>query len=453
MMNFAELKSFWESDCKSGAAKLNAVNNIRHLMGLCDEKGHDYKDHVGNRVIRNQKMKAEEFSLAGLGEAICGYEGFRKAFNPENNMLSARQTLLSSFVESQNPGDRAALFESTGVGLDPSGFQNINAYTILTSGLMEIKVLEAFQNPAYIADTIMPSEATKLNGQKVIGLNPLYTDSIMRRQPGQTHARTGFGERWIQTPETRENALAIDVTKEVIFFDRTGDLLNNAKEIGDILAYNREVEMLDVILGITNTNIFNWKGTYYNTYDTSTRLGQTNGNDITNDMQDWTAFQTAWLTLSRFTDPDTSRRILINPNKVIVSPGKIKTAEMILGSTRTERRYGSGATTPQTTSNPLYVGEVPGNPFAGQYELVTSPIIEDRWVNGNSDSVTTATGRWIMLDTSKAFKYMVNYPLQVVSASPQSYSMVDKGIAMSFFAHERGIPSVWSIWHTLRCSA
>jgi hypothetical protein len=58
-----------------------------------------------------------------------------------------------------------------------------------------------------------------------------------------------------------------------------------------------------------------------------------------------------------------------------------------------------------------------------------------------------------MLDTSKAFKYMVNYPLQVVSASPQSYSMVDKGIAMSFFAHERGIPSVWSIWHILRNSA
>jgi hypothetical protein len=316
---------------------------------------------------------------------------------------------------------------------------------------MEVKILEAFKNPTFVADQVMPSEATKLNGQKVIGLNPLFTD-VVRRQPGEKHARTGFGERWIQTPETRENAMAIDVTKEVIFFDKTGDMLRNAQDVGEIIAYNREIEMLDVILGVQTGNVFNWNGTAYATYDTSTRLGQTNGNAITNDLLDWTAFQTATLTMSRFTDPDTARRILINPNFLLVSPGKYKTAELILGSTRTERRYGTGSSTPQTTSNPLMISDTPSNPYAGQFGLLTSPLIEQRLVDKGGLTTAQATERWYLLEAGKAFKYMVNYPLQVQSASPQSYNMIDQGIAMSFFAGERGIPSVWSVWHCLRNS-
>jgi len=451
MIDSRKLRTMWESMSRESGGKLAFVNKVRNMLGLADENGNDYHDHVGNRTLKNPEVKPEEFSLQGMGEAILGHDTFSAVYNPARQDQFSRAVQLQGFVESTNPGNKAAMVESTGVGLDPSGFQNINAYTILTTGLMEVKILEAFKNPTFIADQVMPSEATKLNGQKVIGLNPLFTD-VVRRQPGQKHARTGFGERWIQTPETRENAMAIDVTKEVIFFDKTGDMLRNAQEVGEIIAYNREIEMLDVILGVQTGNTFTWNGTAYATYSTSTRLGQTNGNAITNDLLDWTAFQTAVLTMSRFTDPDTARRILVNPNSLIVSPGKYKTAELILGSTRTERRYGTGATTPQTTSNPLMISDTPSNPYAGQFSLLTSPLIEQRLVDKGGLTTAQATERWYLLEAGKCFKYMVNYPLQVQSASPQSYNMIDQGIAMSFFAGERGIPSVWSVWHALQNS-
>lgn len=455
-MNVRAVRSLWESMSKQTHGKLGFINMSRHALGLCDEQGRDYQDAHGNRVLGKRDFTPEQFcsnSLKALGESLCGYDNFNQWFNPEGSAQHSRWSMLRPLVESQ--GGTQALLESTGVGLDPSAFQDINAYSILVSGLMEVKVLEGFKNPQFIADQLMPSEATKLNGQKVIGLNPLYPDAWGRRQPGQQHPRTSFGARWIETPETRELALAIDVTKEVIFYDRTGDILRNAGEIGEILGYQRELEMLDVILGLAGN--YKFRGTTYDTYSTSTRLGQTGGNAITNEMLDWTAFQTALLTMSRFTDPDTARRILVNPNTVLVCPGKLKTAELILGSIRTERRYGAGASTPQTTSNPLMISDTPGNPYSGQFTLLTSPLVEQRLTAAAADgggalSTSAATERWYLVENGKAFKYMVNFPLTIQSASPQSYNMIDRGIAMSFFASERGIPSVWSVHHILRCS-
>jgi len=45
---------------------------------------------------------------------------------------------------------------------------------------------------------------------------------------------------------------------------------------------------------------------------------------------------------------------------------------------------------------------------------------------------------------------MQNYPLTVQQAAPNQYEMLDRGIVASYFANERGIPSVWSPWHTVK---
>jgi hypothetical protein len=57
---------------------------------------------------------------------------------------------------------------------------------------------------------------------------------------------------------------------------------------------------------------------------------------------------------------------------------------------------------------------------------------------------------WFMMEAGKSFRYMQNFPLTVVPATSNQYEMVDKGIVATYFAHERGIPSVWSPWHTIK---
>jgi hypothetical protein len=83
----------------------------------------------------------------------------------------------------------------------------------------------------------------------------------------------------------------------------------------------------------------------------------------------------------------------------------------------------------------------------GSYKVLTSPLLEQELVTGGY-TTAQATATWFLTDTTKAFKYMQNYPLQIQQASPQSYNMVDNGLVASYFGHERGIPAVWSPWHS-----
>jgi len=173
MLNMFKVRDLYETRLNEGGnGRIKFVNEIRHMLGLCDANGNDYKDRAGNRTLKEQQVRPEDFSLQELAEGICG-RSWKTIFDPAQGELFSKMTLARSLVEQVEPGDRRALLENTGFGIDPSAFLNINAYTILTGGLIEVKILEAFQNPAFIGDKLMPAEATKLNGQKVIGINPI----------------------------------------------------------------------------------------------------------------------------------------------------------------------------------------------------------------------------------------------------------------------------------------
>lgn len=441
-MNILKLKSLYEGRVKQSGGRWRFATEIRHGLGLCDAQGNDYRDAAGNRILKNAKIKPESFSLQEMAEAVVG-DSWREVFNPESGSL-AKYNVARGMMEATG-ADARALLESTGFGLDPGAFLNINTYTALVGGLVEVKILEAFQNPSFIADKIMPVEMTKLNGQKVIGVQGIG-DRGKKRLPGETHTRAQFAERWIETPETRENALAIDVLKETVFFDLTGAILQQAATVGTELGYRKELEVIDLFLGVTNN--FKYNGSAYNTYVTSKTLGYTN--DGVNQMIDWTALNTAMMLFMRQEDPHTAKRILINPNAVVVMPQRVATAKLILNATSTERRTAVGAT--QATASELNIGTVGGNPFAGQFELISSPLLEQRALasDGLNYSQTNTDGLWFMLEKGKPFKYMQNYPLTVTQASPTNYEMVDRGVVASYFANERGIPSVWSPWHIVR---
>jgi hypothetical protein len=261
------------------------------------------------------------------------------------------------------------------------------------------------------------------------------------------HARAQFNEQWVETPETVENALAVDVLKETVFFDLTGQILQMASSVGEELAYRKEIRVIDTIIGVTNT--FRYNGTSYNTYQTSRTQGYLN--DHSNPLLDWTSIQSTMLLFARQQDPSTGKRILTKPDTIIVNPAKVATANLILSATTTERRSGGGASTPQTTSNPLNVSVSPGSPYSG-IEVISSPILEQRCTdaNGLNLSQSNADEYWWALEKGKSFRYMQNYPLAVNQAAPNQYEMLDKGIVASYFANERGAPSIWSPWHVVR---
>jgi hypothetical protein len=141
---------------------------------------------------------------------------------------------------------------------------------------------------------------------------------------------------------------------------------------------------------------------------------------------------------------------LIQPNTILVNPAKLATAQLILGATLTETRIAAGAT--QATAGTLQIRQTPGNPYSGQFTVLSSPLLEQRCTDADGLNLSQANADeyWWMMQAGKTFRYMQNYPLNVQQAAPNNYEMLDKGIVASYFANERGIPSVWSPWHTVR---
>jgi hypothetical protein len=445
MINSMRVRSLYESRTRESGGRKRFVEEIRHNLGLSDANGNDHRDLAGNKKLGERSIRPEQFSLRELAEAIIG-PSWRVICDDSHRSQFAAIQRARSLAEAA--GTTNSLMESTGVGLDPTAFLNINAFSSVVGGLIEVKILEAFQNPELIADSLAPAERTRLNGQKVIGLNPIG-DSAKKRLPGETHTRVQFGERYVTTPETRENALAIDVNKETVFFDLTGDVLNMATSVGEALAYRKELEVINTVIGGVNT--FNWNGAAYNTFQTSKTLGFTNS--ITNQLIDWESLQTDLLQFSRQEDPDTAKRILIRPNTILVNPAKLVTANLIVGANAMERRTAPGAT--QATAVALSVAQGAPNPYSGQFNIVTSPLLEQQCLatvanGGLALSLSDANNTWWMMESGKAFRYMQNYPLTVTQAAPNQYEMLDRGILASYFANERGIPAVISPWHIIK---
>jgi len=447
-VNAMKVRSLYESRTASSGGRMRFLTEMRHAIGVADKNGNDLRDTAGNKRLGERALRPEQFSLQELAEGIIG-ASWRDYFDPARGGSMSRANQMRSIVESGNPGDQRALLESTGIGIDPTAFLNINTFTALVGGLIEVKILEAFQNPDLIADKLAPAEPTKLNGQKMIGVTGIG-DRSKKRLPGEPHPRAQFGERWIETPETREIALAVDVLKESVFFDLTGDVLSMASQVGEELAYRKELEVLSTVVGATNS--FRYNGTAYNTYSAAKQLGIVN--EITNPLLDWTSFQNDVLQFMRFEDPHTSKRILVRPNTVLVNPAKLATANLILNASTIERRTGQGAT-PQQTANPLYAAQGAANPFGGQFDVITSPLLEQVCLSAAADgglalSQGDTDELWFMMEKGKSFRYMQNYPLTVTQAAPNNYEMLDKGLVASYFANERGIPAVISPWHVLK---
>ena len=159
--------------------------------------------------------------------------------------------------------DRSAprrFIQEAGEAVDVTAFSNITGQIIYN------KIMEAYQREEFVVSRLVETIPTRLRRRK----NSRHHRHHRRHSgnpAGHALSGLGFGEDYIETPSTTKRGFIVPVTKEAIFFDRTYQVLSRAAEVGEILGLNKEKRLLDMVIGVTNT--YNWKGTTYNTYQTS----------------------------------------------------------------------------------------------------------------------------------------------------------------------------------------
>lgn len=350
-----------------------------------------------SEALQQRQLAPEDFSLRDLAEALIpdGHHWVRS--------LDPRSTAGVQLLESE--------------AVDATAFLNI------TGQLIYSKIMDAFRHEAFVASRLVATIPTRLNGEKIPGVARV-ADGVDEIAPGMPYPSLGFGEDYIETPATAKRGFIVPVTREAIFFDRTHLVLSRAAEVGEILGLNKEKRLLDVIVGATNN--YKWKGTAYNTYQsTSPWANVKTGNELV----DWTDVDAAEQLFADMLDPNTGEPVLVKANTVLVMPAYRHAAHRVFNAQ--EITYtGASANTATTAANPL-----------GNYRVFESRLAYRRIV-ASGTTAADAKKWWFIGDFHKAFAYMENWPITVTQSPLGSEADFNNDIVVRFKASERGAAAV-----------
>jgi hypothetical protein len=350
-----------------------------------------------SEALQQRQLAPEDFSLRDLAEALI----------PDGH----------HWVRSLDP--RSA----SGVQLLESDAVDATAFLNITGQLIYSKIIDAFRQEAFVASRLVSTIPTRLNGEKIPGVSRV-SDAVDEIAPGMPYPSLGFGEDYIETPATAKRGFIVPVTREAIFFDRTHLVLSRAAEVGEILGLNKEKRLLDVIVGATNN--YKWKGTAFNTYQTTTPWINVK---TANELVDWTDVDAAEQLFADMLDPNTGEPVLVRANTALVMPAYRHAAHRVFNAQ--EITYtGTSANTATTAANPL-----------GNYRVFESRLAYRRIV---ASGVTAADAKkwWFVGDFDKAFAYMENWPITVTQSPLGSEADFNNDIVVRFKVSERGAAAV-----------
>jgi hypothetical protein len=266
---------------------------------------------------------------------------------------------------------------------------------------------------------------TSFNGEKIAGIGRLGDDVEVVNE-ANPYPTAVYGEEWIDTPETIKRGLIVDVTKEAVFFDRTGNVMSEAASVGKTIRINKEKRILDVACGIATVYRRNG-GAAEATYQSDNTVTSTA-------LVDWNSVNTAEQKLLSITDPTTGEPVLITANTLWGPKALDMTARRIINATMTRQGTNSGNTQTYINDN-----------------LLAQAL---QWVSGQYVAARTSSDTtWFYGNPKEAFIYMENWPMQVTQAPEGNEAMFRRDVVASYKVSERGAAAVRDRRYAVRVTA
>jgi len=358
-----------------------------------------------SEALESRQLRPADFSIRDLAENFVRNRG--------------GETVGHHWVrEICGPAQGGTMLLEAGEAVDTT------AFSAITGQLIHSRVLEGYQHPAFVLSRLVPATPTQLSGEKIPGVTRVG-DEAEAVGEGMPYPNFGFGEEFIETPETTKRGLIVAVTREAIFFDRTHLILRRAGEVGEVLGMNKEKRLVDVVIGATNN--YKRNDVAADTYIVS---GGDWANDHANPLVDWTSVDNAEQLLAEMQDPATGEPILITADTILAMPANHRTAQRVLSATEVTSTSTAGVST--TTDNPV----------GGQYRVERSQLAYLRIQSELSVAAADARQYWFLGRFDRAFAYMENWPVTVSQAPVGSEAEFVQDIAMRFKASERGAAAV-----------
>lgn len=392
----------------------------------------------------------EEFVLNSGETILCESKGERdwweqycqaltkKQIRPEDlSITDIFENLIPDGKSMVNAGRR---HQSVRI-VEAAGPVMVGQFANITGQMMYSAILAAYDDEQFEFTKLIPTQQTQFNGEKIPGIGRIGDQHEVVAE-GQQYPYSNLSEDWIETPATVKRGSIIAITKEAIFFDRTGILLKQATEIGHWGGYNRELRAIDCVIDENTTaHRFKWRGTSYATYQTSTPWINSK---TSNALLDWATVDAVEQFFANMLDLNTGTPVAIVPSVLIVNPQLMHKANFALQATNVALQVGGFA-----TSGNLYRTDAPnpiGNssPFSGKYRVLASRLMPSR---------TATDTDWFLGNPSKYAAYMENWPLKVETAPPNSTAEFERDIVTQYKASARGAYAVMAPQQMVKSAA
>jgi len=374
--------------------------NYENIAAALKYRGEEFTYDMVEQLFASGKTVPSDWSLKRLCQAVCGHE------------------FVESLMAHYGRGGFRLLTEAPS---NASQFKNITGqifYNELHQGWMYAD--------AGVMARLARAVQTNLESEKVAGIGKI-TGGAFTVRPGHPYPTAGMSEQYIETPATVKTGVIVELTREDVYFDRTGQILERAREVGEVLAIDKLERMVKVVAGIVNNH--SWNGTAYDTYQTSTPWDNKDTSSGGVKLTSWADINTARAYLTAMRHPETSKPIVMSPRSLVVTPAKEFTARQIINAT--EVRTTSGSQEMLTV-----------NPVGGMItDLVVSEFFKQALVDAGQ-SAADADDTWILGDLQKAFAYRENWPLTVVQAPAGNEAEFTRDVTARFKASERGVMAV-----------
>ena len=348
-------------------------------------------------------LSSTDFSIRALAEAFLGHDSVSDMDPSVQNQIGV--------MESSD-------------AVDSTAFLNITGQIVIN------EVMSGYEQESMMATALFRNVPTRLSGEKKPGFAGIG-DAAEQVHEGMPYPHAGIGEDFIETPQTAKHGLIVPITKEAVFFDRTGQILEHAKKTGEYLGLNKEKRCIDTLIGATNT--FKWRGTGYNTYQRaagSPWVNELKGAEYR--LEDWTDVEAAENLFDDIVDPNTGESIEFGGSVLIAPRRKRHTINRILNATEVRHKNADGSF--ETLAK---------NPLSGEgYTSMTNRRFYRRLQTQLGLTAAEAENVWLYGDPSKAFMYMENWGITTVQAPVNNEAEFTQDIIARFKSSERGTPAI-----------
>lgn len=314
--------------------------------------------------------------------------------------------------------------------MEHAGAVTTAAFQSISGQIVYSMTMEPYQSPDFKFTQLIPTRQTNIDVEKIAGITPI-ADEVAVVGEQELYPSVAVGQTWRHGPLLRKRGFKIALTREAIFFDRTGQLETMARDGGKAMGQNREKRAVDCVVDENGgaVNALSGGHRYHYRDNSIATYGNNSGNHAWDNLQasnalvDWTDLDSANQLLGLMTDPDTAEPIVLQAKHLVCG------LSLELAALRIRNATEITVTTPgyATTGNPTETKVT--NPFGGRFEVVSSAYVDAR--------LATDT-HWFWGDLTKAFEYVQCWAPDVLSLGSNTQLEFDRDIVQQYRWYEMG---------------